>query len=56
MSGQKGMKYFGNAIIEEVLRLREEGKNYHEFAKHFKLRNIKVIRNLTQRHRKKKND
>ena len=56
MSGQKGMKYFENAIIEEVLRLREESKNYHEFAKHFKLRNIKVIRNLTQRHRKKKND
>ena len=53
MSGEKGMKHFGTAIIEEVLRLREDGKSHHEIAKHFELRNIKAIRNLIQRHRQK---
>jgi len=46
MSGQKGMKHFGNVIIEEVLRLRKEGKSHHEIAKLFELKNIKAIRNL----------
>jgi len=33
MSGQKRMTHFRTAIIEEILRLREEGKNHHEIAK-----------------------
>jgi hypothetical protein len=53
MSGQKGMKYFGAAIIEELLRLREEGKSHHEIAraKLFGLRNTEVSKNQIERHR-----
>jgi len=35
MSSQKGMKHFGTAIIEEVLRLRKEGESHYEIAKLF---------------------
>jgi hypothetical protein len=53
MSGQKGMKHFGNAIIEEVLRLKEEGKIHREIAEFFGLRNTEAVRNLIRRHRQK---
>jgi len=53
MSGQKGMKHFGNAIIEKVLRLREEGKSYREIAKLFGLRNAGASKNLIKCHHQK---
>jgi len=47
------MKYFENAIIEEVLQLRRGEKTNREIAKHFGLRNIKAVRNLIRCHRQK---
>ena len=53
MSGQKGMKHFGTAIIEEVLRLKEEGKSHREIAELFGLRNAEASKELIKRHRQK---
>ena len=38
----------GNAIIEEVLRLGEKGKNHYEIAKLFRLRNAGARRSIKQ--------
>ena len=51
MSGQKGMKHFGALIIDEVLRLRNQGKTQKEIAEFFQLRNMKSVKNLLNRYR-----
>ena len=53
MSGQKGMKHFGDTIINEVLKLRSEGKTHSEIAEQFGLRNSIASKNLLKRYRQK---
>jgi transposase len=53
MAGKKGMKRFGEAIIDEVLLMYEEGKSYRQIAEHFGFENTKIIKNLLWRFNKK---
>jgi len=53
MSGQKGMKHFGNAIIEGVLWLINEGKTNRESAELLGLKNAHATKNLIQHYRRK---
>jgi len=53
MSGQKGMKHFGNAIIEGVLWLINEGKTNRESAELLRLKNAHATKNLIQHYRRK---
>lgn len=54
MSGQKGMKHFGRTIIEEVKKMRGEGKTYREIAEYFNLRDSESVRGLLKRDRRKR--
>ena len=53
MSGQKGMKHYGDRIINEVLKLRSEGKTHSEIVEQFGLRNSVASKNLLKRYRQK---
>lgn len=53
MSRQKRIKYYGNPIINEVLKLRSEGKTHSEIAEQFGLRNSIASKNLLKRYRQK---
>lgn len=35
MAGKKGMKHFGDDIIEEVLQMKNEGKTNREISKYY---------------------
>ena len=50
----KGSKHFGEQIIDQVLKLREEGKTHHEIAEIFGLRNAMASQNLVKRYYKRK--
>ncbi len=53
MAGKKGMKHFGEVIIEEVKHMVEAGKTQREIAEHFGFENKLIIKNLLTRERKK---
>lgn len=53
MGTKKGRKHFGKTIIDEVLRLRDEGKSHREISEYFGLESKDVIKKLLERHRKK---
>lgn len=53
MAGKKGMKHFGEAIIEEVLEMRNQGKTNKEISEHFGFKDKYVIKKLIMRYNKK---
>ncbi|HEX3015373.1 MAG TPA: transposase [Desulfobacteria bacterium] len=55
MSGKRGMKHFGEAIIEEVLKMKENGMTNRQIAEHFNLRNVRAVKSLVNRHNRKQN-
>lgn len=51
MAGKKG---FGEAIIADVLRMKQEGKSYREISEFYGFNDKKVIKQwLVERHNKK---
>ena len=55
MSGQKGTKHYGDRIINEVLKLRSEGKTHSEIAEQFGLRNVTSVTNILVPYKEKDN-
>jgi SOS-response transcriptional repressor LexA len=53
MAGQKGMKHFGDTIIEEVKEMVVNGKTQREISDYFGFNNKNVIKSLLKRQRKK---
>jgi transposase len=53
MSGKKGMKHFGETIINEVKQLVSEGKSHGEIAEYFGFKDRFVINELLKRERRK---
>lgn len=53
MAGKKGMKHFGDAIIEEVLQMKSEGKTNREISEHFGFKDKYVIKRLIKRYNAK---
>ena len=53
MSGKKGMKHFGETIINEVKQMVADGKTHKEIAEHFNLKDKLVIKELLKRERRK---
>jgi len=55
MSGKKGMeiKHYGSVIIDEVIRLKSEGRANSEIVQLIGLKNIKVVKNIILRHNQK---
>jgi transposase len=53
MAGKKGMKHYGAAIIEEVLRMKAEGKTNRAIAKHFGFEDKYVIKRLVNHYNAK---
>lgn len=53
MAGKKGMKHYGEVIIEEVKHMVEAGKTQREIAEHFGFENKIIIKSLLNRERKK---
>lgn len=51
---KKRKKYFGDLIIDDVLKMVDVGKTQREMAEYYGSESKKVIDNLLQRHRKKK--
>lgn len=55
MSGIKDMKHFGDAILGEVLSMKQEGKTNREISEYFGFKDKYVIKQLIARyHRKQK--
>lgn len=52
MAGKKGMKHYGTAIIEEVLKMKDEGKTNLQIGHHFKLDRLTIKRLLYRYNRK----
>lgn len=50
MAGKKGMKQFGAAIIDDVLRMVGEGKTHREISELYGFQDKEVIRGLIKRH------
>lgn len=53
MGTKKGRKQFGETIIQDVLRLINEGKSYREISEVFQLGDKRVVEQLMNRHRRK---
>lgn len=53
MSGKKGMKHYGEIIINEVKEMVAEGKTQREIAEHFGFKDRLVIKRLLSRERQK---
>jgi hypothetical protein len=53
MSGKKGMKHFGESIINEVKQMIFEGKTYKEIADFFGWKDKLVVHDLMKRERRK---
>ncbi len=47
-------KHFGKAIIEQVLRMKEQGLTYRTIAEEFGLTMIQIKRLVERHHRKKR--
>ena len=54
MAGKKGVKHFGAAIIDDVLRMVNEGMTHREISKLYGFQDKYVIKRLIKRHNKKK--
>lgn len=50
MSGKKGMKHFGEKIINDVLQMRAEGKTNREISDYYELKDKFVIKRLITRY------
>ena len=46
-------KHFGEEIIDQVLKLRKEGKTNQQIVTLFQLKNANSVKNLLARYRKK---
>lgn len=53
MGIKKGKPHFGEAIIEDVLKMSSEGKTHREISEFYGFENKKVIEKLLYRHRRK---
>lgn len=53
MSGKKGMKHYSSLIIDDVIKLKSEGKTNKEIVEIFGLKNIKAVKNIVQLYNKK---
>ena len=53
MSKEIRRKHFGEKIINQVLKLKLEGKTNRQIATLFHLKNAKSVKNLLERHREK---
>lgn len=48
MSGKKGMKHYGSAIADDIVRMKSEGKTNSEIVDFFGLANVKAVKNIIQ--------
>lgn len=53
MSGKKGMKHYSSVIIDDIIKLKSEGKTNKEIVELFGLANIKTVKNIVQLYNKK---
>ena len=53
MSGKKGMKHFGEHIIDDVLRMKAEGRTNREISEYYQFENKYVIKGLIKRFNRK---
>lgn len=53
MSGKKGVKHFGEHIIDDVLRMKAEGKTNREISEFYEFENKYVIKGLIKRFNQK---
>lgn len=53
MAGFKGMKHYGNQIIDEVLKMKEEGKTNREISDYYGFKDKQVIKDLIKRYNRK---
>ncbi|WP_371376313.1 hypothetical protein [Sporomusa aerivorans] len=53
MSGKKGTKHFGEAIIKDVLQMKSEGKTNREISEYYKFKDKYVIKQLIARNNRK---
>jgi len=53
MSGKKGMKHYSSVIIDDVIKLKSEGKTNKEIVEIFGFTNIKTVKNIVQLYNQK---
>lgn len=53
MSGKKGIKHFGEHIIDDVLRMKAAGKTNREISEFYEFENKYVIKGLIKRFNRK---
>lgn len=53
MAGKKGATHFGKGIIDDVLRMKAEGKTNKEISVHFGFSNKRTIKDLITRYNRK---
>lgn len=53
VSGKKGMKHFGDKIINDVLRMKVEGKTNREISEYYEFKDKYVIKQLIARFNRK---
>lgn len=53
MSGQKGMKHFGDKIINDVLKMKAEGKTNREISEYYEFKDKSIIKQLIKRFNRK---
>lgn len=53
MSGKKGVKHFGEHIINNVLKMKAEGKTNREISEFYEFENKYVIKGLIKRFNRK---
>lgn len=56
MAGKKGMICFGEEIIDDVLRMRQEGKTHREISEHYGFDDRMVIKRLVERYNRKQRE
>lgn len=53
VSGQKGIKHFGEQIISDVLRMKAQGKTNREISEYYGFKDKYVIKQLIKRYNRK---
>lgn len=53
MAGIKGMTHFGKQIVDDVLKMKEEGKTNRQISEHYGFKDKSVIKDLIKRHNRK---
>ena len=53
VSGQKGMKHFGEQIINDVLKMKAQGRTNHEISEYYEFKDKYVIKQLISRYNRK---